>query len=89
MHASYPSEVLSHDLIKFTIGRNFFPRSNSVMDLNGKGKLGGEEDAPLRECANFDLGKGGRIELQSKKMMSELAQIKEERIQIWITSMKM
>ena len=89
MHESYPFEVFSHDLVGFTIGRNFFPRSNSVMDLNGKGKLGGEEDAPLRECANSDPGKGGRIVLQSKKMMSELAQIKEEIIQIWITSMKM
>ena len=66
----HPFEALGHDLVKFTIGRNFFPRSSSVADLNGKGKLGGEEDAPPRECANSSLGKGGRIVLQRKKMMS-------------------
>ena len=27
----------------------------------GKGKLGGEEDAPLRECVNSSTSKGGRI----------------------------
>ena len=47
----------------FTIGRNFFPRSSLVVDLNGKGKLGGEEDASPRECVNFGPGKGGRITL--------------------------
>ena len=59
-------EVLDHDLVGFTVGCNLFPRSSSVTDLNGKGKLGGEEDASLRECVNSDLGKGGRIELQRK-----------------------
>ena len=49
------------------MSRNFFPRSSLVTDLNGKGKLGGEEDAPPRECANSGPGKGGRIVLQSKK----------------------
>ena len=45
IHASHPSEAIGHDLAGFTIGCNFFPRSSSVTDLNGKGKLGGEEDA--------------------------------------------
>ena len=67
IHAPHPFEALSHDLIGFTIGRNFFPRSTSVVDLNGKGKLGGEEDAPPRECANSNPSKGGRIVLQNKK----------------------
>ena len=38
---------------------------------------------------NSSLSEGGRIVLQRKKMMSKVAQIKEERAQIWITSMKM
>ena len=63
IHAPYPSKALGHDLARFTIGRNFFPKSSSVTDLNGKGKLGGEEHVPPRECANFSLGKGGRIVL--------------------------
>ena len=62
IHASY-----DHDLVGFTIGSNFFPRSSSIVDLNGKGKLGGEEDASPKECANSGLGKGGRIVLQNKK----------------------
>ena len=60
-------EALDHDLARFTIGHNFFPRSSSIIDLNGKGKLGGEEEAPLRECLNSYPGKGGRIVVQSKK----------------------
>ena len=64
---THPSKALSHDLAKFTIGLNFFPRSNSVVDLNGKEKLGGEEDVSPRECANSGLSKGGRIVMQSKK----------------------
>ena len=44
IHAPYPSEAFFHDLARFTIGRSFFPRSSLVADLNGKGKLGGEED---------------------------------------------
>ena len=79
IHALHPSKSLGHDLARFTIGRNFFPRSSAVADLNGKGKLGGEEDATPREYANPSLGKGGRIVLQSKRIMSELAWIKEER----------
>ena len=66
-HATHPSEARGHDLTGFTIGRNFFPRSSSVVDLNGKGKLGGEEDASPRECANSSPSKRGRIVLQSKK----------------------
>ena len=50
IHGPHSSEALSHDLVGFTIGRNFFPRSGSVVDLSGKGKLGGEEDAPARDC---------------------------------------
>ena len=67
IHAPHPSEALGHDLAGFTIGRNFFPRSSSVINLNGKGKLGGEEDALLREFTNSNPCKGGRIILQSKK----------------------
>ena len=68
IHAPHPSEALGHDLVGITIGRSFFPRSSLVANLNGKGKLGGEEDARPRECANFGLGKGERIELQRKKL---------------------
>ena len=75
-------EVLDHDLAGLTVDCNLFPRSSSVTDLNGKGKLGGEEDASPRECVNSNLGKGGRIELQRKKMMSEPTRIKEGRAQI-------
>ena len=89
IHAPHSFEALGHDLARFTIGRNFFPISSSVADLNGKGKLGGEEDTPPIECANSSLGKRGRIVLQNKpKMRSKLAQIKEERTHTWITSMK-
>ena len=63
IHATYHSESLGHDWAGFTIGRNFFQRSSSIADHNGKGKLGGEEDAPPRECANSGLGKVGRIVL--------------------------
>ena len=63
---SHPFEALGHDLVKFTIGRNFFPRSSSIAYLNGKGKLGGENDGPIRECANSGLGKGRGIVLQRK-----------------------
>ena len=62
-HTPYPSEALGHDLARFTLGRNFFPRSSLVVDLNGKGKLGGEEDAPPREFVNSGPSKGGRIVL--------------------------
>ena len=89
IHAPHPFEALSHDLVGFTIGHNLFPRSSSVSNLNGNGKLGGEEDAPLRECANSGPGKGGKNSTTKQKMISELAQIKEERAHIWITSMKM
>ena len=61
IHASHHFEALAHDLAEFTIGRNFFPISSSVVDLNGKGKLGGEEDDSPRECVNSGLGQGGRI----------------------------
>ena len=47
-HATHPSEALGHDLVEFTIGRNFFPRSSLIADLNGKGKLGGEADVSPR-----------------------------------------
>ena len=67
IHAPHPSKALGHDLAGFTIGRNFFPKSSLVTDLNRKEKLGGEEDAPPRECANSGPSKGGRIVLQSKK----------------------
>ena len=60
IHATHLFEALGHDLTGFTIGRNFFPRSSSAIDLYGKGKLGGEEHAPPREYANFGLGKGGK-----------------------------
>ena len=79
IHEPHHSEALGHDLAGFTIGCNFFPRSRSVVDLNGKGKLGGEEDVPLRECANSGLGKGVKNNTVKKKMMLEIAQIKEER----------
>ena len=52
IHALYPFEALDHDLAGFTKGRNFFPRSSSVIDINGKEKLDGEEDATPRGCAN-------------------------------------
>ena len=52
-HATHPFEALDHDLVEFTIGRNFFPRSSLVANLNGKRKLGGEEDAS--ECAKSGL----------------------------------
>ena len=67
IHAPHPFEALGHDLARFTKGRNFFPRSSLIPGLNGKGKLGGEEDAPPRECTKSYPGKGGRIVLQSKK----------------------
>ena len=67
IHAPHPSKALGHDLARFTIGHNFFPRSSSIANLNGKGKLAGEEDAHPRECTNLDLCKGGRIIVQSKK----------------------
>ena len=67
IHAFHPSEALGKDLIGFTIGRNLFPRSRSIVHFNGKGKLGGEENVPPRECAKFELRKGGRIVLQRKK----------------------
>ena len=66
-HATHPSKALVHDLVGFTIGFNFFPRSSSVVDLNGKGKLRGEEDASPRECANSSPSKRERIVLQRKK----------------------
>ena len=56
MHELHPSEALGHDLIRFTIGYNFFPISSSVADLNGKGKLGREEDGSPRTCVNSGLG---------------------------------
>ena len=49
---------------------NFFPRSSSIANLNGKGKLRGEEDAPPRECSNSDLGKGGKNSTAKQKMIS-------------------
>ena len=67
IHTPHPSKALDHDLARFTIGRSFFPRSSLVTNLNGKEKLGGEEDVSPRECANFGPCKGGRIVLQSKK----------------------
>ena len=78
-HATHPSKALGHDLAGFTIGRNFFPRSSLVADLNGKGKLGGEDNASQGECTNSEPDKGGRTVLQSKKMALEPARIKEER----------
>ena len=78
-HATHPSEAHNHDLVRFTIGCNFFSRSSSVVDLNGKGKLGGEKDASSKECANSIPDKGWRTILQSKKkLMSKPAQVKEE-----------
>ena len=67
INTTHPSEALGNDLVGFAIGRNFFPRSSLVADLNGKVKLGGEEDDYPRECANSSPGKGGRIVLQRKK----------------------
>ena len=55
--AIHPSEAFGHDLARFTMDHTFFPRSSSVADLNGKGKVGGEEDASLRGCANSSLSK--------------------------------
>ena len=66
IHATHPSKALGHDLARFTIGSNFFPRSSSVTNLNGIEKLGGEDDASPRECANSGPGKRGRIVLQIK-----------------------
>ena len=54
IHAPHHFQALGHDLVRFTIGRNFFPKSSSVADLNRKGKLGGGEDASLREFMNYD-----------------------------------
>ena len=71
-HALHSSKALSHDLAKFTIGRNFFPRSSSVADLNEKRKLGGEEDATPRKCANSGPCKGGRIVLQSNTQKNDV-----------------
>ena len=51
-HATHPFEALGNGLAGFTKSHNFFPRGSSVVDLNGKRNLGGEEDASLRECAN-------------------------------------
>ena len=66
IHATHPFEALGHGLAGFTIDRNFFPRSSSVADLNGKGKLCGEEDSRPRECVNSSPNKGGIIVLQRK-----------------------
>ena len=63
IHALHHFEALSYDLVGVTIGCNFFPRSSLVANLNGKRKLGEEEDASPRECVNFGPGKGGRIAL--------------------------
>ena len=40
IHALHHSEAIGHDLAEFTIGNNLFPRSSSIANLNGKGKLG-------------------------------------------------
>ena len=53
-------EALSHDLVSFTIGLNFFPRSSLVPNRNGKGKAGGEVDTSPIECVRHDPSKGGR-----------------------------
>ena len=76
-HATHSSKALGHDLVEFTIGHNFFPRSSSVGDINGKWKLVQEKDTSPRECANSCQSKGGGTVLQNKKIMSELARIKE------------
>ena len=55
-------------MAEFTIGRNFFQRSSSVVDLNGKGKLGAKEDISPKECANFGPSKARRTVMQSKKV---------------------
>ena len=59
IYVLYHSEALGHDLARFTIGHSFFPRSSSVADLNGKGKLSGEEDVSPRVCVNSGPCKGG------------------------------
>ena len=46
IHETHPCKALGHDVVGFTKACNFFPRNSSVADLNGKGKLGGEEDTP-------------------------------------------
>ena len=66
IHALYSSEALGHDLAGFTIGHHIFPRSSSVAYLNGKGKLGGEEDDSPRERVNSGPGKRGRLALKAK-----------------------
>ena len=62
-HLTHPSKALGYDLVRFTIGLNFFPRSSLVTYRNGKGNLDGEEDTSPRECANSGLSKGWRIVL--------------------------
>ena len=52
--------IHSKPLVEFTIGLNFFPKSISVADRNGKGKGGGELDTFPIECAIPDPSKGGR-----------------------------
>ena len=58
IHVTHPFEAFSHDLVGITMGLNFFLRISSVADLNGKGKLGVEEDALSRECVDSGPGKG-------------------------------
>ena len=57
-HATHPSEARCHDLVGFTISLKCFPRSNYVVDSNGKGKGGREVDISPMECAVLDLSKG-------------------------------
>ena len=67
IHAPHPSRPQSHDLVGFTIDHNLFLRSSLVLDLNGKGKLGGKEDVSPRECANSGPSKGGKNSITKEK----------------------
>ena len=75
--ATHPFETLSHDLVGFTIGINFFLRSSSVADLNGEEKLDGEEDTSPRECANSNQRKGEKTCTTKQKVISKPVQVKE------------
>ena len=64
-----PFEALAYDLVGFTIDLNFFPKSGSIIDLNGKRKGGRKVDTSPMKCATSDLSKRGRETiLQSKNL---------------------
>ena len=59
-HATNSFKAFGHDLLGFTIGCSFFPRSNSVVESNGKGKGGKKVNTSLMECVISDPSKEGR-----------------------------